>query len=302
MMRGRKWLAVVGLALLVGLGVGCSHSHSQAPKVTGSPEALAVVEKLKGLNDPPPVIFGTLVWEATQPRGARWAELCGLGASKEAIASAKTGPAEYSEVYRYERMPEGQGFRGSETWKADGKDYSPPATEFHHDWMSEGRRACGFMPLPTSFNQVSVRRETYNGEMCVVLRDDFVPLYREYYLSEKDGWIPKRIIQRQKPEERVPLTLPTTDRTCGVESETGRWPFQTRRTTYITVPAAAFKELDLNWRVMDSDTTVTNWVKRPDGKWFITESTTTYPLFRRTEHFRVENLSFEAVPDSRAGQ
>lgn len=61
MVRGCKWIAVVGLTLLVvGLGVGCSHSHSQVPKVTGTPEALTIVERLKGLNDPPPVIISAI--------------------------------------------------------------------------------------------------------------------------------------------------------------------------------------------------------------------------------------------------
>jgi hypothetical protein len=291
---GRALSVALGLLLLMGLGC----SHSEPARVTGTPEALALAEQLKGVNGPPPSVSATFVFETHQPRRSAWAEQCygGSDAASQAKILKNESP-DYLTTRRIEQKQQGIRRVVSETSSEDGKQTgrwdSRDGTYPPVDLKAIGGHAL----FPAFWGKLSLRREMYGGEECVVIRDESAHTYRETYLSEKDGWLPRKIVVRETFTAPPPATMPTTDQTMTEEWETRKWHFFTNRGTRTwTVPAAAFKELDLNYREYDMDVTVDKWVIRPDGKWFITEATTVWPMFRKTEHFRVENLSFEPIP------
>lgn len=149
-------------------------------------------------------------------------------------------------------------------------------------------------PFPAIIGQTTLRHEQVNGEDLVVLHEDFANQYREYYLSPRDDYAPRRIIQRQKQK----LKLPEQGLTGTAEYETGTWPFRHKVTWQIKTPVEPMKFLDWDHDPRDRDTTITAITRRPDGQWFVIESTTTYPFFHRTESFKAENLSFTLLPAS----
>jgi hypothetical protein len=302
----RAKVVVLGAVFMLA-GLGCVQHRPEPATITGSPEALAVVEKLKGVNDVPASVSATFVFETHQPRGARWAELRGAGADA-ALADAilKSGSGEYVAVRRIEQKQQGTRYVVSETRTEDGRPVSSePAKVLIHQTMDSvfgdsGMVSlwtiAGHVPFPCFYGNLSTRREMFGGEECVVILEEYPNSYRETYLLEKEGWLPRRIVEHQKLPSTRPATLPTQDQTFTIERETGKWPFRKRTVESWKVPAAAYRELDLNYGSFDLDITVEKWVKRPDGKWFITQATTVYPLFRRTEQYRVESLSFAPIP------
>ncbi|GEM_PF-4792937 len=298
--RGQiAWAALLGLSLVA--GVGCAHSRPEPVKVTGTPEAVALVEKLKKVNNEPAMAYGTFVFETHQPRRARWAEWCYDGGSADVAEAILRGePADSVNVRRYERKPQGKGWVMSEIWTEDGRPMvSQPPRPLIRGYPGDKEMVAGLWQV-TQFGAlaslaegtVSLQRKMYRGEQCVVIRDEWASgTCRETYLSEKEGWLPRRIVVRGKMPSTRPA-MPTQDMTCRVEWEKGTWPFKGRDVVIWKVPVAAFKEMDLDHCEIDSDTTVEKWVKRPDGTWLITEATTVWPFFRRTTQYHVENLSF----------
>ena len=236
----------------------------------------------------------------------------------------KDGPPQgtRTEVRQYQQRQQGKMFYVSRLWTIDGKDYQSPITMAWNGkrgtaYQSKPKWAKSFgdrddmmrmdgspepvrffswrMAFPTSSAAVSVRHEVVNGEELVVLREDSGDvLYREYYLAAKEGLVPRRIVQRMKLKQK----MPEQDVRSTIETETGRWWNRSRTTREVVIPAAPLKLLDWNHGTWDSETTVTGYVVRPDGKWFVTQSTTVYPFFRRTETFKAENVSFSPLPGS----
>lgn len=235
----------------------------------------------------------------------------------------KDGPPKgtYTAVSRYEQRQQDELFYVSCTSTSDGKDEHPltisawngdigysyqPSTRWAQRstnypemlrWYGSPVPVRSFswhIPFPSVTGQVTLRNEQVDGENLVVLHEDLGKLYREYYLSPKQGYAPKRIVQRMK-EKRA---MPEGGITGTIEYETGKWPFRSRKTQRTTTPAEPLKFLDWNHGAWDSDTTITAIARRPDGQWFVTGSTTTYPFFRRTETFKAEKLSFAPLPAS----
>lgn len=289
------------------LGLGCSHRQPVAT-LTGSPEALATIESLKGLNDVPASVSATYVFESHQPRRSRWAELCFNGASQASAEAVLKNPSpDYVIIRRVTQKQQGTQYVTAETRIEDGTESYREAPRLYH--FPEDPTQCGSMVsltsiagqfpfLPTS-GKVSTRYETWAGEQCLVIRNEYPALYWETYLSQKDGWLPKRIVFRGISPATRPATLPTTDQTFSLERQVRKWPFlsSTMVVTW-TVPAAAFREVDANYGPSDCEIVIDKWVTRPDGRWFITEATTSSPLFRRSIHYRVENLSFAPIAAS----
>ena len=236
----------------------------------------------------------------------------------------KDGPPQgtRTEVRQYQQRQQGKMFYVSRLWTTDGKDDVSPITMA---W--NGERGMCYQPkekwatasgdrdkmmimdgspvpvrffswrvaFPASSAAVSVRHEVVNGEELVVLREDSGNIYREYYLAAKEGLVPRRIVQRMKEK----LWMPDQDLRGSIETESGRWWWnRSRSTSEVVIPAAPLKLLDWNHGAWDSETTVTGYVVRPDGKWFVTQSTTVYPFFGRTETFRAENVSFAPLAGS----
>lgn len=291
------WVVLLGLALSA--GAGCSHSRPKPVAVTGTPEAVALVEKLKKVNHEPATAYGAFVYETHQPRRAKWADWVYHGGS-EVVADTilKGESADSVLVRRYERRPKGRVWVMTETWTEDGTPISPNSPTLMY-YPRDQELTAGlwqvthFGMLPLIGGKVSQRQEIHRGEQCVVIRNEWPSgVYHETYLSEKDGWLPLRIVVRRPPPSTRP-TMPTHDLTGRTERETGTWPFKHREITTWRVPLAAIQEMDLNYDEIDADTTIQKWIKRPDGTWLITEATTVWPFFRRTTHYRVENLSFE---------
>lgn len=249
----------------------------------------------------------------------------------------KDGPPQgtHTEVRRYEQRHQGQRLYVARDFTSDGKGELPPFVEawdsrlvaawngesgsyYNPTTQSAGRvtdyrwllsmiwygspdaspaavRFFSFRaPFPAIIGQVTLRHEQVNGEDLIVLHEDLANLYREYYLSPKDDCAPRRIIQRQKEK----LKLPEQGLTGTFEYETGKWPFRHKATRQIKTPAEPLKFLDWDHDPLDSDTIITATTRRPDGQWFVTESTTTYSFFRRTETFKAENLCFTPLPAS----
>lgn len=294
--RGQTaWAALLGLALSA--GVGCSHSRPTPPAVTGAPETVALVKNLQKVNtDYPAVVCGTFVYETHQPRRAKWADWVYHGGS-EVVADAilKGKSADSVLIHRYERKPQDRGWIESETWSEDGTPVSPDSPMLMYyprdQEMTAGLwHVTHFGMLPLIGGKVSQRQEIYRGEQCTVIRSEWPSgVYEETYLSEKDGWLPLRIVVRRPPPSTRP-TMPTHDLTGQIERETGTWPFKHREVTTWRIPLAAIQEMDLNYDEIDADTTIQKWIKRPDGSWLITEATTVWPFLRRTTQYRAENL------------
>lgn len=297
--RGQAgWTALLGLSLLA--GAGCSHSRAEPVKVTGTPEAVALVEKLKKVNKEPATVYGTFVYETHQPRRAKWAQWVYHGGSEAGAGTILKGESADSVLMRrYERKPQDRGWVMSETWTEDGTRVSPNSPTLMYYPRDQELMAGlwqvtqnGTLSFLLSSEKVSQRQETYRGEQCTVLRNEWPSgVYQETYMSEKDGWLPLRIVVRRPPPSTRP-TMPTHDLTGRSEREAGTWPFRHREVTTWRVPLAAIQEMDLNYDEIDSDTTIQKWVKRPDGMWLITEATTVWPFLRRTTRYRVEDLSF----------
>lgn len=252
------------------------------------------------------------------------------GESAETIAlrnyveqTLKDGPPKgvHTEVQQYEQRQQGEMFYVSSVWTADGKDHRSPITmawdgergtayQSKPKWAKsygdrddmmrmDGSPAAvrffsWYAPFPSSSAAVSVRHEVVNGEELVVLQEDTGEVCREYYLAAKEGLVPRRIVQRMKQKP----TMPEQDVKGTVETETGRWWNRTRSTREVVIPAAPLKLLDWSHGPWDSETTVTGYVLRPDGKWFVTQSTTVHPFFRRTQTFKAQNVSFSPRPVS----
>ena len=226
-----------------------------------------------------------------------------------------------SEVRRYEQRQQGERFYVSCTFTSNGAEEYPPtiaawngevgyfyqptkkwaqrSTDYRklRTWYgspADVRTFSSHLPFPSISGRVSVRHEQVNGEDLVVLHEDLRDIYREYYLSAKDDYAPRRIVQRMKQKP----AMPEHDVTSTVERETGRWPFRHWETNTVTIPAEPLKYLDWNHGQWDMDITIVGNTRRPDGQWFVSESVTSFPFFRRTEIFKAEGLSFAPVPET----
>ena len=183
-------------------------------------------------------------------------------------------------------------YQPTKKWAQRSMDYRKLRTWYGSP--ADVRTFSSHIPFPSISGQVSVRHEEVGGEDLVVLHEDLRDFYREYYLSAKDDYAPRRIVQRMKQK----LKMPEHDATGTMEIETGKWPFRRRETRTVTIPAEPLKYLDWNYGHWDMDTTIVAIARRPDGQWFVSESVTSFPFYRRTETFKAEGLSFASVPET----
>lgn len=350
----RKVFALCTVALLLVVGMGCSHVHSRQEKVTGSPEALEVVARLKTMNDDAVPISGVFVYETTQDEPSRFAEYMRDGSAPAEFRGApKRGESEqevlnrairdyqdkkskqgeqmwfHKEAERHELVRQGELFRDATSWTADGKEERPSTIlawngrlgvhyepgqkwgEVYRDrnrvrGVANVRTFSWRMAVPAVEGHVTTRREVVDGRELIVLRseDAFTSsgdvLRREYYLDPQEQLVPRRIVQRLSRKAVATTrntTVPSGELTFSEEYDVGLFRGGRHVRTWI-VPAAVMTALDYGYNQCDSDTMIQAYVKRPDGKWFVTQSTTYYPFSHRTEKFTAEKVLFTPVPAS----